>query len=103
MMLKLLFVCALADACGVTRAQATHATSPPVRPPVNIDAMAWLAGCRAGNNGHAEFHEQWMKPADGMMLGMSRTLVDGKITTYESMRIHTLVDGSIALTPNPSG
>src|SRR5260221_12179306 len=102
-MLTCLFFVALADACGGTRPHAPHATRAPVRPPVTIDAMAWLAGCRAGNNGHAEFHEQWMKPADGMMLGMSRTLVDGKIRAYESMRIHTLVDGSIALTPNPSG
>jgi hypothetical protein len=62
-----------------------------------------LAGCWAGNNGHAEFHEQWMKPAGSMMPGMSRTLVDEKITAYESMRIHALADGSIAFTPQPSG
>jgi hypothetical protein len=83
------------------------AESPPVPPAPaaagSVDSLDWLAGCWAGGNGRAEFHEQWMKPLGGMMLGMSRTVVGGKVVAYESMRIHTREDGKVAFTPKPSG
>ncbi len=71
-------------------------------PPATIDQMAWLAGCwtQARPNGVVE--ERWMAPGGGVMLGMGRTVRDGKLREYEYTRI-VETDGSLAYMAEPSG
>ena len=48
---------------------------------------AWLAGCWQQRAGDRLIDEQWMAPAGGVMLGMSRTVRDGRMRGYELVRI----------------
>jgi hypothetical protein len=55
--------------------------------PVSIGHAAWLAGCWSSQRGKATVEEQWMAPAGGSMLGMGRTIREGKLDEYELMVI----------------
>lgn len=46
----------------------------------NIDDLSWMAGCWEIPG---RYHENWMKPVGGTMLGMSRTIRDGKTVLHE--------------------
>lgn len=54
-----------------------------------IDDVKWLAGCWELNDvaKKLQISEQWMAPAGGSMIGMSRTVLNGKMTGFEYMRI----------------
>lgn len=52
----------------------------------SISIAAPLAGCWQGTDEPGTL-EQWMVPAGGMMLGMSRTVRMGKVSEFEFMRI----------------
>jgi hypothetical protein len=71
-------------------------------PPAAIGQMAWLTGCwvQAKPNGSVE--ELWMSPGGGTMLGLGRTVRDGKLREYEFVRI-VEADGSLAFVAKPSG
>jgi hypothetical protein len=43
-----------------------------------IADLAWIAGCWDGSGGGRESLEQWMMPSGQTMLGMSRTVANGK-------------------------
>ena len=67
-----------------------------------IDRAAWIAGCWRGTAADRVFEEQWMAPAGGLMLGVGRTTANGRVTTYEQMRIET--DGErLVFTSRPLG
>lgn len=60
-----------------------------------IDKLGWLAG-----KWHIEDHgrvidEQWTTAAGGMMLGVSRTVKDGKTESFEFLRILERPDGLV--------
>lgn len=71
--------------------------------PLNADAigqMAWLSGCWAAPGAEAGSGEQWMAPAGGTLLGMSRTVKGGKSTAWEFLQIRE-VDGQLAYVAKP--
>ncbi len=68
----------------------------------DVGRLAWLGGCWRLEAGTRITDEQWMAPAGGAMLGMSRTVRDGKLVEYEHLTI-TNVDGRLGYTANPSG
>lgn len=68
-----------------------------------LNRLSWLAGCWTGKNGKMEFREHWMRPAGGMMMGMGRTLVDGKASQHEAMRIEIDASGTPIFIAKPSG
>lgn len=74
----------------------------PARDTPSIDGLSWLAGCwrRARANGMIEEH--WMSPRGGTMLGMSRTVRDGRTVEFEFMQIRT-GDGTLVYEARPSG
>lgn len=51
--------------------------------------LAWLAGCWELKIPERKMTvtEHWMTPAGGTMIGMSRTVTDGKTTAFEFLRI----------------
>lgn len=54
-----------------------------------IDSLVWLSGCWEQNDAAKKRFgtEQWMKPSGGTMIGMSRTVKNGKTTAFEFLRI----------------
>jgi hypothetical protein len=67
-----------------------------------IGVMSWLAGCWHHEESSYRRQEQWMEPAGGSMLGMSRTVSGERTVEYEFIRIETR-DGALAFVANPSG
>ncbi|MFN0108401.1 MAG: DUF6265 family protein [Blastocatellia bacterium] len=67
-----------------------------------LDDLAWLAGCWQDERGGRFREENWTKPKGSSMLGVGRTVKDGKTTEFEFMRIHE-DKGEIFFTAKPSG
>ena len=78
---------------GITLAQEKKTT---------IADFAWLAGCWDGSGGGRESLEQWMKPSGQTMLGMSRTVANGKTVAYEFVQLREQ-DGDLFYVAKPSG
>ena len=79
--------------CGITLAQEKKTT---------IADLAWLAGCWDGSGGGREYLEQWMKPSGQTMLGMSRTVMNGKTVAHEFVQIREQ-EGDLFYIAKPSG
>lgn len=58
-----------------------------------LDDLAFLAGCWAGENSE----EVWLKPAGGNMLGVGRTLRDGRAAVSEFMHIAAGEGGTLVM------
>lgn len=73
-------------------------------PVTDIDKLAFMAGCwtLTRPNG-SKVDEQWFAPSGGAMVGMSRTVRDGKLRDYEFMRIVPGPDGKLRYVVIPSG
>lgn len=54
-----------------------------------LDDLKWMVGCWESRDDvkHLFLSEQWMKPAGGMMIGVGRTVKNGKAVGFEFMRI----------------
>ncbi len=72
-------------------------------PETSVSGLAWLAGCWASVDGEFGTGEVWTAPAGGTMLGVSRTVRDGKTVEYEFMQIREIAPGQLAFVANPSG
>ena len=68
-----------------------------------IDKVAWLAGCWAIDGAEPGSEERWMPLAGGTLLGVSRTIRQGKTVAFEFMEIRHLPDGKLAFVGHPSG
>lgn len=77
------------------------AQAQPAKPTIND--LSWLAGCWEANLRGREVNEQWMKPGGGIMLGMARTVAQGKAAEFEFTQIREDKDGSIYYVAKPSG
>jgi hypothetical protein len=81
---------------------AVHRTAAVSQSRRTIESLNWLAGCWQMTGSRNQVVEQWMQPAGGMMLGMSRTLRDGRTVEYEFLRISE-ENGKLVYTAIPSG
>jgi hypothetical protein len=68
----------------------------------NAEPAAWLAGCWELRQGPRRTLEMWMAPEGGLMLGASRTTVDGRVREYEQLRLERAGD-TLVYTARPSG
>ncbi len=68
-----------------------------------IAQLGWLAGCWKNDQAEAGSEERWMSPAGGTMLGVSRTVRQGRTAEFEFMEIRHLPDGRLAYIAHPSG
>ena len=68
-----------------------------------LEKLGWLGGCWVSTQGPAEISEQWMAPAGGVMLGMSRTVSGGKTVEYEFLQIREDGKGGLVFVARPSG
>jgi hypothetical protein len=55
--------------------------------PVATEQLNWISGCWEGRSPNRVYTEQWMKPEGGLMMGMSRTVVNNKATEFEFLQI----------------
>lgn len=65
--------------------------------------VAWLAGCWAQQGREAGSVEQWMAPAGGLMLGMARTLKNGRVVEFEFMQVRADAEGRLSYIAQPQG
>jgi hypothetical protein len=69
----------------------------------SVARLGWLAGnWRLERNGRV-VDEQWMAPAGGVMLGMSRTVAKGKVIEHEFIQIREGPGGDLYFIAQPSG
>ncbi len=70
--------------------------------PHSLDQLHWLAGCWEQRSTARTIHEQWMAPLGDLMLGMARTVANGRLLEFEQVRIE-LREGVATYVANPSG
>lgn len=68
----------------------------------DASALGWLAGHWCSERDGALTEELWLPPAGGQMLGLSRTLRDGQLRSFEFMRIALAPEGLVYLA-QPNG
>lgn len=67
-----------------------------------IARVAWLQGCWRMNVNGQTVDEQWMAPAGGTMLGISRTVKADKLVEYEFVVLRER-EGTLVYIAHPSG
>lgn len=88
-----LLFCLLHIAPGMHAQQAAKPT---------VQSLGWISGCWENTRGNRYNEEHWMKASGNTMLGMSRTVNDGRTREFEYLRIHE-DKGDIYYTSKPSG
>ncbi len=95
----------LALACGVLGSVVLLSCTPPahsIQNPTGVDRARWLSGCWQRESGNRTIEEQWMAPRGGAMLGMSRSVRDGRLAGYELVLIRDDTTG-LVYEAHPSG
>lgn len=67
-----------------------------------IDELHWLAGPWEFEKNGRTVREEWMPPAGGTMLGMSRTVKAGRTVVHEFLLLRTDDAGEIYYVASPS-
>lgn len=70
---------------------------------VALNQLGWLAGHWRMEKGGRVVDEQWMAPAAGVMLGMSRTIARGKVVGHEFIQIREGPGGALYYLAMPAG
>lgn len=88
---------------AATAVPVTPTATPEVAPlPASpeLDQLAWLRGCWAGNVNRRDFAEQWLPPRAEMMVGVSHTVVQNRndaskarTEDYTYLRLEARADG----------
>jgi hypothetical protein len=69
---------------------------------LTLHDIGWLAGQWQLTSASRCVEEQWTAPSGNMLIGMSRTVAEGRTTSFEFMRIEARADG-IYYVAQPSG
>jgi len=62
--------------------------------PPDLARLAWLEGRWTGVSDGVSMEEQWTAPAGGALLGMHRDVKDGRMVSFEFLRIQTTAEGT---------
>lgn len=68
-----------------------------------VEPLAWLGGCWAADGGEPGSVEHWLAPAGGTLLGVSRTVRNGRTVAHEFMLIRRNAAGTVEYVASPSG
>lgn len=72
--------------------------------PADARQLAWLSGCWSADDGEFGSGETWTPAAGGTLLGMSRTVRNGRTVEHEFMAIQPHEDGTrLVFSALPSG
>lgn len=96
----------LAVACGHARVQVAPSTPREQQTAAQasdqpLGELAWLAGCWQARGASTVIEEMWLAPRGGLLLGVSRTVRNGRAIDFEHTRID-YVDGRPAFTAKPA-
>ena len=69
----------------------------------SLAPLSWLAGCWASESGEAGSGEHWLPLAGGTMLGVGRTVKNGKTVSHEFLQIRSNAEGKLVYIAAPSG
>jgi hypothetical protein len=64
--------------------------------------VAWMAGCWESTRNGRHIVEHWLPPEGGTMMGLSRTVMDGRTTEWEFLIIRAGA-GGLDYVAHPSG
>ena len=67
-----------------------------------IEQLAWLSGCWEVSTPQRTVEEHWLAPRGGTMIGVGRTVRDGRTIEHESILLE-IRDGRFAYEAHPSG
>lgn len=70
--------------------------------PEDLAAVAWMAGSWQGSAGGTDTEEVWLPPKGGVMLGMHRDVAQGRMVSFEFLRIEADAEGLVLLA-SPQG
>ena len=100
---RISFMLVFLVAAFLTQTAPTAAAEPAPGPAAaaRVADLAWMAGLWEGDKDGARNEEQWLAPAGGTMLGVSRTLAGGKTVFIEFMRIEETA-GKVVMTVYPA-
>ena len=70
--------------------------------PAEAARLQWMTGCWRADSPRRTVEEQWMKPAGGLLLGMSRATRGDSVLSWELARIET-ANGRLQFVAWPSG
>ncbi len=59
----------------------------------DLSTLSWLAGCWRGNVAKYEIREHWLPQGGGIMVGAGHTVLDGKNSDYQYLRLETRPNG----------
>jgi len=68
-----------------------------------LDRVAWLAGCWRSVNGEPGSGEHWLPLAGGTLLGVGRTVRQGRTVEHEFLQIRETPQGKLVYIAQPSG
>lgn len=71
--------------------------------PSNIAALAWMAGSWAGTKDGVASEEHWTSPAGDALVGMHKDVRDGRMTSFEQLRIVVDPENRICYLASPGG
>ena len=96
-----LLSCAATPPAPIPSAEAPAAEAAPQSP---IDSLRWLAGSwvSADPTGPRTI-EHWLAPEGGTMLGVNRTVANGRTVFFEYLRLEIDVDGQLVYLASPKG
>ena len=80
---------------------AAAAVAGPAPEPAGIGRLAWLSGCWETTSPQRTVEEHWMAPRAKSMVGMGRTVRDGRLVEYELVVIREEGEG-LAYEAHPS-
>jgi hypothetical protein len=74
----------------------------PTKEVAGLEPLGWLEGCWRGDVNQREYREHWMPLRGGMLIGVSQTVMQGTMQSYEYLRLESRPDG-VYYVAAPSG
>lgn len=87
---------------GVALAEGGGDQGPSAQITVSIDALDWMVGHWRRDGEARSSEELWIPPEGGLMLGVGRTIKDGRAVGFEYLRIEQR-DASLVYVASPGG
>jgi hypothetical protein len=84
----------------------TVVAAPPARAEASagkIAALAWMAGSWSGAQEGVASEEHWTSPAGGALIGLHKDVKEGRMTTFEFLRIEVDPVGRVCYLASPRG
>jgi hypothetical protein len=62
-------------------------------PPLSVQELSWLSGSWVLEKGPRRIEEHWTEAAENAIIGMSRTVVGGRVVAFEYLRVEGREEG----------